>query len=336
MIDDALIIRYFSDDITSEERLAVHKWLDESEENQRVAERIYYIKYASDTIQAIRATDAHADLRKVWKKIRNRRPRLWMMWARAAAIACLLLIPAIFYLQFNDKHSGLIGMSIHVPEGSISSMVLPDGSKVWLNAGSQLSYGNGYGISDRIIQLNGEGFFDVRTNTRLPFEVEADGIVVCARGTQFNVKAYPDDPTVTAVLTEGVIEIISPDRLHQRAITLQPGQMAVYNRADRQLAVKSIEKPGLYASWKDQSWLIEGATLGELAPVLQRRYAVKVVFDNEILKTYKFRGELSNRTAEQVARVLHLTAPMNYRISNDTVFFTIDLKRKKEFDQYIK
>ena len=336
MIDDTLLIRYFSDELTSEERLAVDKWLDESEENQRIAERIYYIKYAGDTIQTIRTTDVRADLRKVWKKIHSRRPRLWVMWARAAAIACLFVIPAFLYLQFKDKHSELIAMTIDVPEGSVSSMVLPDGSKLWLNAGSRLSYGNKYGISDRKIQMSGEAFFDVQTNTRLPFEVEANGIVVCAKGTQFNVKAYPDEPTVTAVLTEGVIEITSPDGLNQRAITLQPGQMAVYNRADRKLAVKAIEKPGLFSSWKEQTWLIEGATLGELAPMLQRRYAVKVVFDNEILKNYKFRGELSNRTAEQVARALHLTAPMNYRITNDTVFFTIDLKRKKEFDQYVK
>jgi ferric-dicitrate binding protein FerR (iron transport regulator) len=191
----------------------------------------------------------------------------------------------------------------------------------------------------------------------LKFEVDADGIVVRAKGTKFNVKAYPDEHTVTAILTEGVIEIISSGENQKKTIA-QPGQMAVYNRPNttkktktpqpaeekkaddsrlnHQLAVESMVKPEVYTSWKDQRWLIEGSTLGELAPILQRRYAVKVLFDNEALKTYKFRGEIPNLTVEQVARALQLTAPMNYRMSNDTLFFTLDVKRKNEFDQFIK
>ena len=356
-INEALIIRYFSGNVTPEERLAVNKWLDESAENQRVAEQIYYIKYAGDTIHSLRTINARRDLTRVWNTIRKRNSRLWIVWMqRAAAIAWLIIIPALIYLQFRDKDRGLSGMEIHVPEGSISSMVLPDGSKVWLNAGSQLTYGKGYGISDRKMQLSGEGYFDVKTNARLPFEVDADGFVVRAKGTQFNVKAYPDEHIVTAILTEGVIEIISPGQMqNQKKTILQPGQKVVYNkpkktetpqsterqiaddsRLSRPLAVEPVVKPELYTSWKDQRWLIEGATLDELAPVMQRRYAVKVMFDSEMLKPYKFRGEIPNLTVEQVARTLQLSAPMNYRMSNDTLFFTIDWKRKQEFDRFLK
>lgn len=333
-IDDALLIRYFSDDATPEERLAVNEWIEESVENQRMAERIYYIKYAGDTVHAMRSIDVHADLAKVWKKIRNRSARLWIVWMqRAAAVACLFLIPAFIYVLARDKHHHLSGAAMYVPEGSISSAVLPDGSKVWLNAGSRLSYNQGYGISNRKIQLSGEGLFEVSANARLPFEVDVNDMTVRARGTQFNVKAYPDDHTVRATLTEGVVEIISPGK---EKIVLHPGQMAVYDRSSRQLSMEPVVKTELHTSWKDRRWLIEGTTLGELAPILQRRYAVKVVFDNEALKAYKFRGEIPKLTAEQMAKTLQLTAPMNYRISNDTVFFTFDLKRKKEYDKILK
>ena len=357
-IDEALIIRYFSDDITTEEWMAVNNWIEESEENQHIAEQIYYIKYAGDTVHAIRSTDTRTDLNKVWKKIRKRSTRLRAIWMQAASVACLFFIPAVIYLQFRNNDSGLSGVVMSVPEGSISSMVLPDGSKVWLNAGSQLSYDNGYGISNRRMYLSGEGFFEVSANNRLPFEVDADALVIRAMGTKFNVKAYPDEHTVTAILTEGVIEIISAGGQGQKKTISQPGQMVVHNKSHRQLAVEPVEdinlqkekkdgqnlqltaetivQPELYTSWKDQRWLIEGTTLGELAPILQRRYAVKFVFDNDALKTYKFRGEISNISVEQMAKALELTAPMNYRMSNDTVFFTIDLKRKKEFDQYVK
>ena len=357
-INEAWVIRYFSDDATPEERMAVEKWIKESAENQQLAEQLYFIKYAGDTVHFIRSIDTRTDLEKVWKKIRKRGQRLMTVWMqRAAFIAWLCVIPTLIYLLVRDNDHGLTGMMMNVPEGSITSATLPDGSKVWLNAGSHLSYGNGYGISDRRMQLTGEAFFEVKTNPHLPFEVEADGFVVRARGTQFNVKAYPDEHTVTAILTEGEIEIISPAQGQKKTI-LQPGQKAVYNKQDiisktetpqptekqtadhkkpeRPLTVQPVDNTEVYTSWKDQRWLIEGATLGELTPDLQRRYAVKVAFDNDALKTYKFRGEIQNLTVEQVARVFQLTAPMNYRMSNDTLYFTIDLKRKKEFDQFIK
>ncbi len=335
-IDDALLLRFFSDDVTSEERLAVNNWLDESGENQRIAQCIYYIRHAGDTIHAMQSVDARTDLGKVWKIIRNRSRRLWVVWMqRAAVIACLVLIPACIYLMFRDDHHQLAEVTMNVPEGSISSMVLPDGSKVWLNAGSHLVYGNGYGISDRRLRLSGEGFFEVKTDARLPLEVDADGIIIRARGTRFNVKAYPEEHTVLAILTDGIIEITSPGTMH-RNTTLQPGQMAIFNKLDQQMAIESNVKTVLYTSWKDRRWLIEGTTLGELAPILQRRYAVKVLFDHEVLKTYKFRGEIQNLTAEQVARAIHLTAPMNYEMRNDTVFFTLNAKQKKEYDKIIK
>ena len=335
-IDDALLLRYISNDVTSEEMLAVDDWLDESEENRHIAEHIYYIRHAADTIKAMQSIDTHVDLSGVWMKIRNRTPRIWNIWLhRVAAIACLFLIPACIYLIIRNNHSQLSEVVMNVPEGNISSMVLPDGSKVWLNAGSYLVYSNEYGINDRRLRLSGEGFFEVTPNPRLPLEVDADGIIIRARGTQFNVKAYPDENIVSTTLTEGIVEIV-PSKIKHKNITLQPGQMVIYNKTDGQLAIESNVKTVLYTSWKDNRWLIEGTTLGELAPILQRRYAVKVLFDDDVLKTYKFRGEIQNLTAEQVAKALHLTAPMNYEMRNDTISFTLNLKRKKEYDKIVK
>ena len=318
-----------------------------SEENRRIAEQIYFIEYAGETIHTMQSINARADLGRVWKRIRRRSNRARTMWLqRAAAVACLLLLPTFVYLQFREKNIELSAVEVYVPEGSITSMILPDGSKVWLNAATQLSYDNGFGTSNRRMKLVGEGFFDVKSNPRLPFEVEAGDIVVRAKGTQFNVKAYPDDNIVTAILTEGVIEIIHPDGQEQRKTISQPGQMVVHNlpsrqnaaeaatddvvqeektaEPQRQLAVETVANPDVYTSWKEKRWLVEGTTLDELAPILQRRYAVKLVFDSEALRTYKFRGEISNISVEQMAKALQLTAPMDYRMSNDTIFFAID------------
>ncbi len=335
-IDDALLLRYFSNSTTSEERLAVDEWLDASEENQHIAEQIYYIKYSGDTIHAIRSVDTKTDLEKVWKKIRKRHQHHpWLiLLQRVAAVVCVLLIPAFIYLLMHKGQPQLADVIMDVPEGSISSLVLPDSSKVWLNAGSHIVYGKGYGIKNRQIELCGEGYFEVQPNPQLPLEVKTGSITVRARGTKFNVKAYPEENDISALLIDGIIEIESAGLAQKK--TLQPRQMATYNKKDHTLAIASEVKTILYTSWKDRRWLIEGATLGELAPILQRRYAVTVIFDNDALKPYKLRGEIRQQTVEQVAKALQLTAPMNYEMHNDTLLFKLDIKRKKEFDKIVK
>ena len=109
IVDETLIIRYFSGDVTPEEREAVKKWLEASEENQLVAQRAYYIMYAGGTVQTMRSIDARAGLDKVWKRIRKRSRRAQTIWIqRAAAAACLLLLSTLIFLQLRDtRHSGL-------------------------------------------------------------------------------------------------------------------------------------------------------------------------------------------------------------------------------------
>ena len=335
IIEEALLLKYLSNKVSPKERLLVEQWIDASEENRRIAEQVFYIKYSADTVHALQAVDTKNDLGKVWKKIRNRnRQPWWIMMQRAAAVLCIFLIPAIIYLLVHDNKDLLADVTMSVPKGSISSLVLPDGSKVWLNADSYIVYGKGYGTKNRQVQLCGEGFFEVQHNPRLPMEVIAESVTIRALGTEFNVKAYPEEDNVSALLTEGVIEIEVAGQTQRK--TLRPQQMAVYNKKDNTMAVASDVKSILYTSWKDMRWLIEGATLGDLAPILQRRYAIKLLFDDDVLKTYKFRGEVRNQTIEQVAKALQLTAPMTYEMHNDTLWFHLDAKKKTEYDKIIK
>ena len=332
-IDDALLIRYFSDETTPEENILVDEWIGQSEENRLIAENIYYIKYAGDTIRSMKTVNVQQDLKKVWKKIRKPAgPGLLIRIQRVAAVLCLFMLPACIYLLLHNDRKQLADVSMDVPEGSISSLILPDSSRVWLNSGSRVTYSRDYGILNRRLRLSGEGFFEVRTNDKLPLEVEAGLVVVRARGTQFNVKAYPDENFISTLLTEGSVEVLHPGQ----GAVLIPGDMAVFDKTSNNIAIGRVTKTILHTSWKDRRWIIEGTTLGELAPVLQRRYAVKIQFDDDALKTYKFRGEIQNQTIEQIAMALQLTAPMNYTMNKDTLIFTLDTARKKEFDKIVK
>jgi transmembrane sensor len=91
--------------------------------------------------------------------------------------------------------------------GGRSEVILPDGSKVKLNAGSNISYSNNFGYAERNILLEGEGYFEVETNPQIPFVVEASGLKIKAFGTIFNVKAYPEEEEITTTLVEGMVKL---------------------------------------------------------------------------------------------------------------------------------
>ena len=96
-------------------------------------------------------------------------------------------------------------------QGSKSQITLPDGSKAWINAGSKLSYRGDFNQSDRIVNLEGEGYFNVTSNKAKPFIVQTAHLKVKAFGTVFNVKAYPEEKTVETTLVEGIVEIEAGD-----------------------------------------------------------------------------------------------------------------------------
>jgi len=247
-------------------------------------------------------------------------------------------------------------VTITVPMGSRSNMALPDGSDVWINAGTSITYNQDYGKKDRIIHLEGEAYFDVAKDEEHPFIVKTSGINVQALGTKFNVKAYPDEKTISATLEEGKINVSIGDKTGKiKTVLLTSKEKLIFFKATEKSEVyteseeetilyKGVKsnpvinakiltdvQTELYTSWKDTRWIIEGQPLGILAPVLERRYNLKFVFYNEELKKYKFSGTIEKETVEQILNAMRLTAPLDYRISKDTVKLLFDKNIKDKY-----
>ena len=280
----------------------------------------------------------------------------------AAAIAVIFLGGATtgYFLFKTDLKQGegtaMMDMfnntTVMVPRGAKSTVVLPDGSKVVLNAASQVIYDHDYGLSSREITLEGEAYFDVKSNPEKPFTVHTSHIDIQAFGTAFNVKAYPEDQTIVTTLEHGDVKITSR-KDNSLVLPLKPKQNAVYykdtNTAMKQAtnsttpsAVLNANVPpvtvteqvniNLYTSWKDAEWLIESKTFGELAGLLERRYDIRILFGSNDIKNYRFSGTIRNETIEQLLNALTLTTPLNYSIDQGIVRLQIDVKRKRNFD----
>jgi transmembrane sensor len=247
-------------------------------------------------------------------------------------------------------------IEISTPLGARSKIKMPDSTIIWLNAGTTITYSQDYGQQTRSLNLNGEAYFKVAKDTAHTFIVNTQGIVVRALGTSFNVKAYPEEKTISATLEEGKIDIrvIGTADKNERVL-LKPKDKLIYHKETKGTE-KYIESPEdnvnhetnrpvkpmdisllsnirteLYTSWKDPRWIIYREPLSTLAPMLERRFNLKFIFDDEQLKKYKFTGTIENETVDQILNALKMTAPLDYQISKDTVRLTLDISSKEEF-----
>ena len=138
-------------------------------------------------------------------------------------------------LRYRAKEKAIEGVRenrLEVPVGGEYRLTLSDGTRVWLNAASSLTYPEIFQDRERVVELTGEAFFEVKPDTALPFIVKTQGMRVKVLGTTFNVKAYPDELKLYTTLVEGKVEVFS-DYLH-RGVMLYPGEQAVSDSSEIQ------------------------------------------------------------------------------------------------------
>ena len=233
----------------------------------------------------------------------------------AAVLVFALIASGIFYLRTQQELMAQQFHSITTPFGAKTKITLPDGTAIWLNAGSNIKYSNDFGIKNRQVHLSGEAFFDVFHDPSLLFSVKTSELTIKSYGTAFNVKTYPEEGTIETTLIEGSIGITRSSFEDKRKdeVLLEPNQRVVYYRKSKTMETKETTKTadetvedqapsthepkeqkttyliskGIdteeYTSWKDGTIFISGETLEELAVKLERKYDVKIHFESEAL-----------------------------------------------------
>jgi transmembrane sensor len=377
-----LIIGFLSGNATDQEIDALRSWIALSAENKEAFVKMKIAWMASaqsgndpniNVSKALSSINRKIDLHENTHVTTNF-SRFKQILRIAAIFLCFTMIGSLFtyFTMKNNKpevrKGGLI--SVYAPKGSKAMTVLPDGTQVWLNAGSNLSYNmNTYGLSNRSVTLIGQGFFKVITNPKKPFVVSAKNLQIKALGTEFDVKAYPEENTVETTLIKGIVKIEGKDQKKQDfVITMNPKQKVTFYSGkalietssladpskldEKKLShikletpppstpaeplIDNIEKTDLYTSWKDDRWVFEGEEIGNLAVLLERRFNVRILFSSEELKSYKFTGIFQQETLEQILKVLKLTAPLQYTVGKGTVELTMDPDLKIKYKKYMK
>lgn len=234
------------------------------------------------------------------------------MVAVAAAVVFLFRLDDFCSLYMNlvvktENYSSQV-YKVLVDKGQRASVILPDGTKVWLNSHTELTYNGDYGKGNRQVVLSGEGYFEVAKDTTLRFIVKAGEMEVEALGTTFNVKAYQEDRELTTTLFEGKVRT----SVGKDEVILKPDESLSFDKSSRRMIV-SDDLAAYARMWKDNELVFKGATMEEVAVMLDRLYNVKVRFASEKVKHYRFSGVIKNNSLDNVIELISLTAPIMYK-----------------------
>ncbi len=244
--------------------------------------------------------------------------KILLTFARIAAVLVVGLL-AGYYLHTLSKPSTPEFYTSVAPKGSVSELVLPDGTHIFLNSGSKINYTNSGLHQMREVFLSGEAWFQVAHNEAKPFLVHTSFYDVQVTGTSFNVKAYPDDNQVTTTLEVGSVHIISSKTMKISEETiLKPGEQLSYNKETRELKLADVNTKQ-YTSWKDNKLIFINMTLKELAILLERKFGVEIEISDPAILNYHYDGTIKDETILDILDILKHTLPINYQIIGQKV-----------------
>jgi ferric-dicitrate binding protein FerR (iron transport regulator) len=242
----------------------------------------------------------------------------------AAMLAIPLLILNIWYLnnkgdEVKVAENNFTLQEISSPIGMKTHIVLPDGSDVWLNADSKISYKIPFVGETRKVTLFGEAFLKVIKNEKSPFILSAGKTQVKVFGTQFNVKSYPEDNKVEVALKEGSVRFYFINSHGKKVFTqLQPDDYLVLNKSNKKVAVKK-EKLDKYILWHKDILIFDETPIEEVAKTLERWYGVTVIIDDDEIKNYKFTTVFENEPLSRVLELLELTSPISIKYKSGKI-----------------
>lgn len=243
-------------------------------------------------------------------------------WSVAAvAIVLLGLITVTAYWQGSRQvQSNFSDIVVEAPLGSKTKLTLPDGSTVWLNAGSKMVYSQGFGVSDRKLDFQGEGYFEVEKNDEMPFLVQTHDVNVTVVGTKFNFRNYPEDEEAVVELLEGKVAL--ENQLKEEAVRyLSPNEKMVLHKATGKMDI-TLAKVKEATLWTENILLFDEDLLPDIVWKLERSYRVQIEIENEDLKQARFYGQF-NQLEQNIYDVLDMlseTGKLKYHEEGKVIY----------------
>ena len=233
-------------------------------------------------------------------------------------------LQGLTYVQakaLDEKVTVVLYNTLKVPTGGFYQLELSDGTRVWLNAESELRFPAQFGTGEREVYLKGEAYFDVRKDVARRFIVHLKESNVTVLGTSFNIKAYGDEDYIYTTLVEGKVRFTS-EKEHEE-VTLRPGMQSVLNLKSGKTELKEVEVEQ-FTAWRQGRFVFPSTTLGDLMCQLKRWYDIDVVYLSPEAKGYEFRGAINrDMDLKNVLAIVEKTSNVVFDINGRTIKVTI-------------
>ena len=265
----------------------------------------------------------------------------WSMATAAVVIGLAVCIP-----YFNNNKNNFLDKGDHYNEvvakrGTKTKIILPDGSQVWLNSDSKLSYGARFNDTIREVSLEGEAYFDVIKDKNRPFVVMTNDLNIRVLGTTFNIKSYAQDATIETTLIRGMIEVRKNNEPATKKIVLTPNEKLVYNKLEallvrpnneqntiakklESLSITTLSKNIPDSSRVETAWIygrlvFDGDSFVTLAEKMERWYNIKITIQNQSISNSRFSGVFEKENVEEAFKALQLITMFKYDIHDNEI-----------------
>lgn len=337
MIDEKLMEKVMCNDtLSSEERSQLEGWVDRSMHDDLASHLNDKWNEASEMVD-VRVKD------RMWERVsvemgrfgtqmpqnKSRNLRAVMFRCLALAAACVVSV-VLCSVIFTNKISSGAPCTISVERGQKANLTLPDGTNVWLNSSSTLSYSPTFGLADREVTLCGEGYFEVARNEKLPFKVTTNAIEVKVLGTSFNLKAYEDDDSVVTTVVSGQVEVSDKGN---KTYELTPHDELTYSLDSKSFTKNYVEYAEESMLWSQNQMVFRNERLEDIGEVLSRMYNIDVVFVSDDAREHRFTGTIRNSSLLNVMEMLCLVAPIECDISGNVILIRQDQSRKDNYNE---
>jgi transmembrane sensor len=285
-----------------------------AEENQLVEQWLKDNGNADPAWQTLDPLNKHQWLSGVFAEIKDtintNQPKVEVirsrknLWYSIAAAAAVLMISLGFYLSWPLLGKRILPSdltTIAVPDHQKKQITLADGSKVWLNAGSELRYPKTFNGKSREIYLSGEAYFDIQHDDSKPFLIHTGKVLTTVLGTAFNIKEDKNTHTIEVTVTRGKVSVADEGKLLG---ILTPNRQLSINLLNRIPTEKIVDAKAVIA-WQDADILFDDITFADAAIQLQQHFHVKIAFSNARLKNCRFSGStLDGDNLEKILKVI--------------------------------
>ena len=303
-IDEEVLVAFLKGELDAAQAEAVEAWYDRSAANRRMLGQVYYILYVSDRINDAAGIDVERSLRQFKRRMHAGRRislrRSAVRIAAAAVVAAVLLAGGLTTVLLSKRLAQPVTVVTQL--GERSQVVLPDGTKVWLNSSSSVEYVAPFFSRQRRVKMEGEAYFEVEHDARRPFVVVTGQVVSTVLGTTFNVHAYSEDENYQITLATG--SLLVDGGPESRSVRLRPGEQGFFERTSGLLSLRRVNVEQVL-SWQEDRLYFRAEPLASIARSLERQFNVDITIPDERLRRICFTGEfVDGENIHEIMRII--------------------------------